>query len=135
MLPKSWKKPFNNEITMPTKIRFCNDCSKEECRDMCNNQINENNEFEANLNLFKRQIPIKFGYMLPSYKKLDDFFVIVCVLWTLFCFFFFQICEPICLILWDYILQTFVYLTQNKTNILLYHHYPSGNGFESQNKV
>ena len=28
MLPKSWKKPFNIGIVIPTKIRFCNECSK-----------------------------------------------------------------------------------------------------------
>ena len=35
--------------------------------DSCNNQINENKEFEANLNLLKRDVPNKFGHMLPYY--------------------------------------------------------------------
>ena len=34
----------------------------------CNNQINENKEFEANLNELKRNAPNEFGYMLPYYK-------------------------------------------------------------------
>ena len=33
----------------------------------CNNQINENKEFEANLNELKRHPPNEFGYMLPYY--------------------------------------------------------------------
>ena len=36
--------------------------------DSCNNQINENKEFEANLNLLKRDEPNDFGHMLPYYK-------------------------------------------------------------------
>ena len=35
--------------------------------DKCNNQINENKEFEANLNELKRHPPIEFGHMLPYY--------------------------------------------------------------------
>ena len=26
MLPRSWKKSFNNEIIIPTKMRRCNEC-------------------------------------------------------------------------------------------------------------
>ena len=33
----------------------------------CNKHINENKEFEANLNLLKRNAPNEFGYMLPYY--------------------------------------------------------------------
>ena len=33
-----------------------------------NVMINENKEFEANLNELKRQPPNQFGYMLPYYK-------------------------------------------------------------------
>ena len=42
----------------------------------CNNQINQNKEFEANLNLSKRQASNEFGYMLPYFKE-DDLFVTV----------------------------------------------------------
>ena len=34
-----------------------------------NNEVNENKEFEANLNLLKRQAPNEFGHMLPYYKE------------------------------------------------------------------
>ena len=35
----------------------------------CNNQINGNKEFEANLNKLKRHPPNEFGHMLPYYKR------------------------------------------------------------------
>ena len=35
--------------------------------DKCNNQINENKEFGANLNELKRHAPNDFGHMLPYY--------------------------------------------------------------------
>ena len=65
MLPRSWKKSFSNGMVIPTKMKFCYECSKEKCCDRCNNQINENKEFEANLNLLKREAPIEFGHMFP----------------------------------------------------------------------
>ena len=34
----------------------------------CNNQINKIKEFEANLNILKRQALIEFGHMLPFLK-------------------------------------------------------------------
>ena len=67
MLPNSWKKSFDNGIIIPAKMRFCNECNDKK---MCNkfyNQINENKEFEANLNLLKRKAPNELGYMLPYY--------------------------------------------------------------------
>ena len=36
--------------------------------EICNNQINENKEFEANLNELKRHPTNKHEYMLPYYK-------------------------------------------------------------------
>ena len=35
----------------------------------CNNQNIENKEFEANVNLLKREAPNKFGLMLPCFKE------------------------------------------------------------------
>ena len=64
------KKSFNSGVVIPTKMRFCNECSKEKCCDGCNNQINETNEFEASLYLLKREAPNDFGYILPFYKLL-----------------------------------------------------------------
>ena len=53
MLPKSWKNSFNSGVVIPTKMRFCNECSKEKCCDRFKIQINEIKNFEANLNLLK----------------------------------------------------------------------------------
>ena len=41
-LPRSWKKSMNNGVVIPVKMR------------RCNNQVNENKKFEANLNFFKK---------------------------------------------------------------------------------
>ena len=61
------KKSFDNGITIPAKMRFCNKCNDKKLCDKCNNQINENKEFEANLNLLKRDKPNDCGHMLPYY--------------------------------------------------------------------
>ena len=68
MLPRSWKKSFDNGIIIPKKMRFCNNCNDIKMCDKCNNQINENKEFEANLNELKRHPSNKHGHMLPYYK-------------------------------------------------------------------
>ena len=67
LLPKSWKKSFDSGIIIPTKMRFCNECNDRKMCDKCNNQINENKEFEANLNELKRHPLNEFGHMLPYY--------------------------------------------------------------------
>ena len=67
MLPRSWKKSFNSEIIISTKMRFCNECNDRKMCDKCNYQINENKKFEAGLNLLKRKAPNEFGYMLAYY--------------------------------------------------------------------
>ena len=67
MLPKSWKKSFDSGIIIPAKMRFCNDCNDKIMCYRCNIQINENKEFEANLNELKRHPPNDFGYMLPYF--------------------------------------------------------------------
>ena len=67
MLPRSWKKSFNNGLIIPTKMRFCNECNDNKMCVKCNNHINEKKEFEANLNLLKRKTPNEFGFMLPYY--------------------------------------------------------------------
>ena len=38
--------------------------------DRCNDQINKNRQFEANVNLLKRQAPNQFGYMLLFLKRI-----------------------------------------------------------------
>ena len=67
MLPRSWKKSFDNGIIIPKKMRFCKKCNDTKMCDICNNQINENKEFEANLIELERNAPNKFGHMLPYY--------------------------------------------------------------------
>ena len=68
MLPRSWRKSFNNGIIIPTKMRRCDICNDKLLCEKCNNQVNENKEFEANLYLLKRNVPNEFGYMLPYYE-------------------------------------------------------------------
>ena len=65
MLPKSWKKSFNSGVVIPAKMRFCNECNGEILCDECNIQVNENKDFETNLNLLERQSPSEVCHMLP----------------------------------------------------------------------
>ena len=69
VLSKSWKKSFNKGIVIPVKMRRCDKCRGKILRATCNNQINENKEFEANLILIKREAPSEFGYMLPYFVE------------------------------------------------------------------
>ena len=55
MLPRSWKKSFNNGVIIPTKMRQCNACKEEILCTTCFNQINGNKGFEANSYLLKRK--------------------------------------------------------------------------------
>ena len=64
MLPKSWKKSFNKGVVIATKKRRCKKC-KDKCCGRYNNQVNKNKDFEAILNLLKRQAHNHFGLMLP----------------------------------------------------------------------
>ena len=93
MLPESWKKSFNNRNVMPAKMRFCNECADKLTCNRCDNQINENKEFEAILNLLKGQASNQFGHMLRNYE--ENFFcqllVLVVLLHTLFSSFFIYI--------------------------------------------
>ena len=68
MLPRSWKKSFDSGIIIPMKKRFCNESNEKKMRIKCNNQINENKEFRADLNELKRHPPKEFDYMFPYYK-------------------------------------------------------------------
>ena len=49
-------------------MRQCNECKDGILCATCKNQINENKEFEAILNLLKRGPPIELGHMLHYYK-------------------------------------------------------------------
>ena len=39
MLPRSWKKSFNNGIVIPTKMSQCNECKDGVLCTTCNNQM------------------------------------------------------------------------------------------------
>ena len=67
MLPRHWKKSLNSGVIIPTKMRQCNACKYGILCVTCNNQIDENKEFEANLYLLKREKPNVRGHMLPYY--------------------------------------------------------------------
>ena len=67
MLPKSWKKSFDSEIIIPTKMRFCNECNDKKICNKCNYQINENKEFEVKLNEIKRLPSNEFGHMFTYF--------------------------------------------------------------------
>ena len=41
MLPRSWKKSFDNGIVIPIKMKRCNECKGEILCDDCKNQVNE----------------------------------------------------------------------------------------------
>ena len=84
MLPKSWKKSFNSGVDIPAKMRFCNECNGNIICNRCKNQMNESKDFEANLNLLKRQGPNDFGHMFLCFKEQDDLFAIVHILYILF---------------------------------------------------
>ena len=69
MLPRSWKKSFNNGIILPVKMRHCDDCKDGILRKTCNNEVNKYKHFGGKLNLLKRKAPNQFGYMLPCFKE------------------------------------------------------------------
>ena len=69
LLPKSWKKSFNSGILIPTKMRFCNECNDKRMCNKCDNEVNENKDIEADLNLLERQAPSDFGHMLIYFKE------------------------------------------------------------------
>ena len=75
MLPRSWKKSINNVIVIPEKMKRCDERNDKILCMTCNNDVNENKEFEANLNLLKRKAPNLFGHMLPYIKEEAGLFV------------------------------------------------------------
>ena len=61
MLPKSWKKPFINEIVIAAKIRESDECKGNKLCATCDNQINENKQFEGNIYLLERKAPYQIS--------------------------------------------------------------------------
>ena len=50
-------------------MTLCNECGDKNLCKKCNNQINENKDFEANLKDLKRHSPNEFPYMIPYFKE------------------------------------------------------------------
>ena len=65
LLPRSWKKSFKSGIVIPAKLKRSNECKDKILHTTCNNQVKENKEFKANLNLMKRKAPNQLGHRLP----------------------------------------------------------------------
>ena len=87
MLPRSWKKSFNNGVIIPTKMRQCNEYKDGILCVTYNNQINENKEFEANLNLLKRNLPTNLVICFLIKKYNFQLFVLNHLLYILVLFF------------------------------------------------
>ena len=87
MLPRASKKTFNNGVVIPVKMRQSNNCNGEILCNECNNRMNENKEFDANLNELKRHPPNEFGFMLPCYENNFKSFVLNHLLYFLVFFF------------------------------------------------
>ena len=70
MLIRSWKRSFNNGIIIHVRMRRCDDCKCEILCMTCNNQINENKDFEAILNLSKGKLltSLVICFLIINYK-------------------------------------------------------------------
>ena len=66
-VPLSWKKSFSQEVVIPHKMRNCNNCTKDILCVDCDELVNQNKKFSANLNELQREKPNDFGHMLPKY--------------------------------------------------------------------
>ena len=70
-------------------MRRCNECKDGILCEECINQVNENKDFQANLNSLERQAPNEFGHMLLYCKVFiyPIFFTRSSVLFSLFLLF------------------------------------------------
>ena len=66
-IPLSWKKSFSMVVVIPHKMRNCNKCTKDQLCDNCDELVNQNKEFSANLNELEREKPNDLAHMLPKY--------------------------------------------------------------------
>ena len=53
ILPRSWKKSFDNGFVIPVKMKLCTECDGNIVCNSCSNQVNEKKKFEANLTFLK----------------------------------------------------------------------------------
>ena len=65
-IPLKWKKSFSHGVVIPHKKKNCIICEKDILCDDSDKLLNQNKEFSANLNGFKRQPPNELGLMLPK---------------------------------------------------------------------
>ena len=91
VLPKGWKKSFDSGKIIPTKMKFCRERDDKKMWKKGFNQINENKEFEANLNEVKRHSYNEFGHMFPYYKNNFNFFVLYHLLHNIVFFFLYYL--------------------------------------------
>ena len=66
-VPLSSKKSSKMGVVIPHKIRNCNNCTKDFLCDECDEFVNQNKKFFAELDELKREPPNQFAYMLPKY--------------------------------------------------------------------
>ena len=68
MLPKNWIKLFISGVVIPAEMMLCSECNGNKLSDMCNNEVNEDKDFEANISLLRRMAPNQIGHRLPYYR-------------------------------------------------------------------
>ena len=61
------EKSFSQGVVIPPKMKNCSGCKKDILCENCDNVVNQNKKFSANLNELKREAPNESGYMLPNY--------------------------------------------------------------------
>ena len=81
MLPEIWKTTFNNGVTVPTKIKFCIECTDKTTCDTFNSTVNENKEIEGKLDELKRQPPTN-SVICFLLAKINMFLCIMCCLYV-----------------------------------------------------
>ena len=69
MLPMNWKKSFYSGIIIPSKMKRCKKCNIDITCDECIILLNENKQFEVDLDLLKQKPSNQFGHTLPYYQK------------------------------------------------------------------
>ena len=67
ILANSWKKSFNNVITLAVKMRRCDECKGEILCMTRTNEVNENKKIETNLNFLRRRAPNQFCHVRSFY--------------------------------------------------------------------
>ena len=69
ILRKIWKKSICSGIIIPIKLKRCKKSNNDIICDECIVLVNENKQFEVNLNLLQRKPSNQFVHMLPYYQE------------------------------------------------------------------